>query len=70
MGVNDWGGEGERLNAPALGGAGGWAEAVATALDGSDVPVKARTWAQWTGTQAEYDALPVKDPGTLYVVVG
>jgi hypothetical protein len=29
------------------------------------------TGAEWTQmTQAEYDALPVKDPNTLYVVVG
>lgn len=27
------------------------------------------TWKRWTGTQAEYDALPTpRDPGTLYLV--
>lgn len=31
--------------------------------------LKGQTWASWTGTQAEYDAIPVKDPGTMYVVV-
>lgn len=25
-------------------------------------------WIRWTGTQAEYDAIAVKDPNTLYVV--
>jgi hypothetical protein len=25
-------------------------------------------WQRWTGTQAQYDALPVKDPGTLYAI--
>ena len=69
--VNDYGKvAGDKLNAPALGGDGGWAGAVAAALDNSDTPVSARTWRQWAGTQAEYDALPVKDPGTLYVVIG
>jgi hypothetical protein len=27
-------------------------------------------WHRWTGTQAAYDALPVKDPGTLYAITG
>jgi len=27
-------------------------------------------WTRWTGTQAAYDAIPSKDPNTLYVVVG
>jgi hypothetical protein len=27
-------------------------------------------WKKWTGTQAAYDALTVKDPGTLYAVTG
>lgn len=26
-------------------------------------------WIRWSGTQAQYDAIPVKDPNTLYVVV-
>lgn len=26
-------------------------------------------WFQWTGTQAQYDAIAVKDPNTLYVIV-
>ena len=27
-------------------------------------------WGRWTGTQAQYDAIPVKDPNTLYIVSG
>jgi hypothetical protein len=27
-------------------------------------------WKKWTGTQAAYDALAVKDPGTLYAITG
>jgi hypothetical protein len=27
-------------------------------------------WGKWTGTQAEYDALAVKDPGTIYAITG
>jgi hypothetical protein len=27
-------------------------------------------WRAWSGTQAAYDALAVKDPGTLYVITG
>lgn len=26
-------------------------------------------WTRWTGSQAAYDAIPVKDPATLYVIV-
>ena len=26
-------------------------------------------WKMWTGSQAEYDAIPTKDPNTLYVIV-
>ena len=26
-------------------------------------------WRKWVGSQAEYDAIPTKDPGTLYVIV-
>ena len=29
----------------------------------------ARYWLQWTGTQAEYDALGVYDDNTLYVII-
>jgi hypothetical protein len=27
-------------------------------------------WNQWTGTQLEYDAIAVKDPDTMYVIIG
>jgi hypothetical protein len=27
-------------------------------------------WKSWSGTQAQFDALPTKDPATLYVVTG
>jgi hypothetical protein len=27
-------------------------------------------WGRWTGTQAQYDALPTKDSATLYIVTG
>jgi hypothetical protein len=27
-------------------------------------------WHKWTGTQAQYDAISAKDPGTLYVITG
>jgi hypothetical protein len=26
-------------------------------------------WTRWSGTRAAYDAIPSKDPGTLYVVI-
>jgi len=42
MGVNDYGGPTDSLAAVPLGGAGGWAEAVAAALNNSDTPVDAR----------------------------
>jgi len=42
MGVNDWGDPGDLLNAPALGGTGGWADSVAAALDRSDITVANR----------------------------
>jgi hypothetical protein len=32
--------------------------------------VAAGMWKKWTGTQAAYDALAVKDPGTLYAITG
>jgi hypothetical protein len=27
-------------------------------------------WTMWSGTQSAYDALPLKDAGTLYAIVG
>lgn len=32
--------------------------------------VDSNFWKKWSGTQAAYDAIPVKDPDTLYVIVG
>jgi hypothetical protein len=32
------------------------------------IPAPPASWARWTGTQAEYDALVTKDPDTLYVI--
>jgi hypothetical protein len=32
------------------------------------IPAPPASWARWTGTQAEYDALATKDPDTLYVI--
>jgi len=40
--VNSFGGPGQNLDNPPLGGPNGWAAAVAAALDGSDVPVNTR----------------------------
>lgn len=42
MGVTDWGEINQPLGAPALGGAGGWADSVAQALNNSDETVDAR----------------------------
>jgi hypothetical protein len=30
----------------------------------------AAMWKRWTGTKAQYDALPTKDPNTLYGITG
>jgi hypothetical protein len=30
----------------------------------------AERWKKWTGTQAQYNAIPVKDPDTLYAITG
>lgn len=69
--VNDYGGPTNSLAAVPLGGVGGWAEAVAAALDNSDVSVDSRISAtRWTGTLAQYQALGTYDPDVLYVVVG
>jgi hypothetical protein len=32
------------------------------------VPEPTGVWKSWTGTQSAYDALPTKDPATLYVI--
>lgn len=40
--INDYGGDGQTLNNPPLGGPTGWAAAVAAALDGLDTPISAR----------------------------
>ena len=40
-------------------------------VDIDDTSVEASpVWRSWTGTQAAYDAIGTKDPGTLYAVVG
>jgi hypothetical protein len=33
-------------------------------------PVPSGVWKSWTGTQAQFDALPTKSPDVLYVVTG
>lgn len=61
--IDAFGGAGQRLSAPSLSE---WAEAVRDAileLQGAEV------WGRWSGTQAQYDAITVKDPNTLYVVL-
>lgn len=55
MGINDYGGTGDTLNSPPLGGPGGWAEAVAAVLNGSDTTVDARI-------STANDALPIMTP--------
>jgi hypothetical protein len=40
----------------------GWSDAAANWLPQS-------VWKSWSGTQAEYDAIPTKDPLTLYAIV-
>jgi hypothetical protein len=34
------------------------------------IPDDAPRWKSWTGTQAQYDAVAVKDPGPLYAITG
>lgn len=43
-----------------------------TTATGQWGPVDAPTtgWGKWSGTQAQYDALPIKDPNVLYVITG
>ena len=51
------------------------AAAAASAQEAADQAVELRGWFNsvgfpfWNGTQAEYDALPTKDPNTLYLIV-
>ena len=64
--IDDWGQPTDKLAQPSLSE---WAEAVA-----NDVKTRATVGYVdsriWYGTQAEYDALPEKDPRTLYCIAG
>jgi hypothetical protein len=43
-------------------------EVLAVKPDGQLLSQGSPLWKAWTGSQAEYDAIAVKDPGTMYVV--
>lgn len=70
MGVTDWGEINQPLGAPALGGAGGWADSVAQALNNSDTTVDARLAALEAAMEALIDDRVAKTgdtmTGTLY----
>lgn len=40
-----------------------------TAMQAATKQYADRKWTKWVGSQAEYDAVAVKDPATLYVIV-
>lgn len=63
-GIGDYGQPGDPLAAPSLSA---WAAAVSTHAAAVDAGLAGK-WTRWVGTQAQYDALPTKDPNTLYVV--
>lgn len=46
--------------------------ATRTYVDSATAPLASKTYVDsriWSGTQAQYDAIPTKDPSVLYVVV-
>ena len=63
--INSYGGSGDKLSTPPLGGPGGWAEAVAAVLNDNDTTVDFRI-------AAAIDALPPSDGGSYgahYVIL-